>query len=314
VAKTTGAATTAFLVDDRNPTGYAQVVEEIVGGSVQRSYTYGLSRISQRQASGTSFYGYDGHGNVRFLTDATGAVTDRYDYEAFGNIISQAGITSNLYLYSGEQNDANIGSYYLRARYLNQVSGRLWTMDPFPGNIARPSSLTRYPYAANNPVNLNDPSGNITTLDIGALALFSIVYTPAPMPNVNSSLLKGFLTRARELQAACNDPEFYHRQINYTLVLGRGPEGGPKDCHVNLQAEPRFNWHIIYDGSYVVLVPPLEFGITAADAAWEATYQLWSRISTDPADWAILESGLIPPLEAAFERLGDYTQRAQGSP
>src|SRR5205823_1374341 len=89
VSKTTGGVTTRYLVDDRNLTGYAQVLEEIVDGAVQRIYTYGLNRISQSQASGTSFYDYDGHGSVRLLTDATGAVTDRYDYDAFGNIVSQ---------------------------------------------------------------------------------------------------------------------------------------------------------------------------------------------------------------------------------
>jgi hypothetical protein len=66
-------------VDDRNLSGYAQVLEEISGGAVQRIYTYGLNRISQSQASGTSFYEYDGHGKVLILTDATGTVTDRYD-------------------------------------------------------------------------------------------------------------------------------------------------------------------------------------------------------------------------------------------
>jgi hypothetical protein len=72
VAKTAGGVTTGFLVDDRNPTGYAQVLEEIVGGAVERSYTYGLKLISQKQASGVSFYGFDGHGSVRYLTDVSG--------------------------------------------------------------------------------------------------------------------------------------------------------------------------------------------------------------------------------------------------
>ena len=91
MSKTVGGVTTRYLVDDRNLTGYAQVLEEVVTGTVQRVYTYGLNRISQSQASGTSFYGYDGHGSVRLLMDARGAVTDRYDYDAFGNVISQAG-------------------------------------------------------------------------------------------------------------------------------------------------------------------------------------------------------------------------------
>ena len=51
VAKTVNGTTTKYLVDDLNPTGYAQVVEEIGTGGVQRTYTYGLQRISQNQCS-----------------------------------------------------------------------------------------------------------------------------------------------------------------------------------------------------------------------------------------------------------------------
>ena len=40
VAKTVGGMTTRYLVDDLNPTGYPQVVEELVGGAAQRTYTY----------------------------------------------------------------------------------------------------------------------------------------------------------------------------------------------------------------------------------------------------------------------------------
>lgn len=47
VSKTTGGITTKYLVDDGNLTGYAQVLEETVGATVQRVYTYGLNRISQ---------------------------------------------------------------------------------------------------------------------------------------------------------------------------------------------------------------------------------------------------------------------------
>ena len=34
-----------------------------------------------------SFYGYDGHGSVRMLTDTSGAVTATYTYDAFGILI-----------------------------------------------------------------------------------------------------------------------------------------------------------------------------------------------------------------------------------
>jgi YD repeat-containing protein len=39
-----------YLVDTQNPTGYAQVVDELVGGTVTRSYSYGLERISESQS------------------------------------------------------------------------------------------------------------------------------------------------------------------------------------------------------------------------------------------------------------------------
>jgi hypothetical protein len=82
VAKTVNSVTTTYLVDDLNPTGYPQVMDEIVGGVVKREYTYGLQRISESQnptgAWTPSFYGYDGAESVRYLTSTTGAVTDSY--------------------------------------------------------------------------------------------------------------------------------------------------------------------------------------------------------------------------------------------
>jgi len=71
VSETVGGVTTKYVVDTLNPTGYSQVIDETVNGSVTRTYAYGLSRVSQNQLIGStwtpSFYGYDGHLNVRFL-------------------------------------------------------------------------------------------------------------------------------------------------------------------------------------------------------------------------------------------------------
>jgi RHS repeat-associated protein len=155
-------------------------LEETSGGTVQRVYTYGLNRISQSQVSGTSFYGYDGHGSVRILTDATGAVTDRYDYDAFGNIISQVGSTPNVYLYSGEQNDPNLGFYYLRARYLNVSTGRFVTMDTFGGDRQSPLSLHKYLYSSGNPVNRIDPSGRLDLTELTTALTINSILTAIP--------------------------------------------------------------------------------------------------------------------------------------
>ena len=169
VAKTIGGVTTNYLVDTLNPTGYAQVLDEVQSSSVARNYAWGLQLVSESQPVSntwtTNYYGFDGHGSVRFLTDSTGAVTDTYDYDAFGNLINSTGSTANNYRFAGEQYDPDINLYYNRARYLDVRVGRFWGMDTLIGDLNSPMSLHKYLYASDNPVNKTDPSGHIGLFD-----------------------------------------------------------------------------------------------------------------------------------------------------
>jgi RHS repeat-associated protein len=141
VSETVAGISTNYLVADQNLTGYAQVLDEMQGTAVTRSYSYGLELINERQMIAdtltTSFYGYDGHGSVRFLTSSSGAITDAYDYDAYGNLISQTGATPNNYRFAGEQFDPLLGIYYNRARYYDQRQGRFWSMDTWGGRRSR---------------------------------------------------------------------------------------------------------------------------------------------------------------------------------
>jgi RHS repeat-associated protein len=135
-------------------------------------YVYGLDLISQKRLNASSYYGYDGLGTVRYLTDGdSGAVTDTYTYDAFGNLLSTTGYTPNAYRYTGEQWDADLGMYYLRARYYHPDTGRFWTTDTFPGSPENPLSLHKYLYCQVNPVNGIDPSGDMTLADVSCAML-----------------------------------------------------------------------------------------------------------------------------------------------
>jgi len=164
VSKTVNGVTTKYLVeDDVNPTGLPQVLEEVQNGTAVRTYTYGLQRISESQfinnAWTPSFYGYDGGGSVRQLTNTAGVVTDEYLYDAYGNSFTKSGTTPNNYLYRGEQYDSDLGLYYLRARYYNPNTGRFMSRDPLDGKALDPASLHKYLYANGDPVDGVDHTG-----------------------------------------------------------------------------------------------------------------------------------------------------------
>jgi RHS repeat-associated protein len=168
---------TRYLIDSVQP--YAQVLEEYTpGGVIKVSYVYGNDLISQRRDGSRSFYHVDGLGSTRALTNASGVVTDRYVYDAFGRTIGQGGTTVNVYLFAGEQRDSLLGMEYLRARYLGMETGRFASADPFPGSMHWPLTLHRYLYAGTDPTNAVDPSGFFSIGDIGAgLGILSILAT-----------------------------------------------------------------------------------------------------------------------------------------
>jgi RHS repeat-associated protein len=228
VAKTVGGVTTKYLVDDLNPTSYLQVLEELVGGAVQTRYTYGTRIVSQtRNVSSTpvaSYYGFDAHGNITFLTDSTGAVTDSYDHDAWGILVASTGSTPNTRLFAGEEVDPDVGLINLRARQYTATTGRFRTIDPMDvvtngtprdaeitNAIARvvqpqirsaleiaapdrgvlgerafaPLSLNRYLYGSGDPVTFVDPTGRNEAMEYVSFASDIFLYAHGVMALVS---------------------------------------------------------------------------------------------------------------------------------
>jgi RHS repeat-associated protein len=238
VAETVGGTTTKYLVDTLNPTGYAQVIDELVSGAVTRTYAYGLQRISENQKIGTtqtaSFYGYDGHGNVRFLTGSTGTATDTYVYDAFGLPLTTTGTTPNNFLYSGEQFDGALGLYYLRARYYNPATGRFLAMDSYEGTILDPATLHKYAYTQSNPVNASDPTGRgiFENLSIRAY-IFTQITVPLYLQTQQGRavvFLAGYIA-AEAFAERCELMEF-GEELEDLLETGTRVKGPGINCNV----------------------------------------------------------------------------------
>ena len=165
--KTVGSATTYYVLDDRNPSGYVQVLEEWTASSgatnLTRVHNYGLQLISQRTPTptpSTNYFIFDGHGSTRLLTDNAGNVANAFSFDAYGNLIRSNAAPQTSYLYCGQEWDTDLGMYHNRARYYSTGLGRFWTADSHEGEATDPPSLHKYSYCQGDPVNRVDPSGH----------------------------------------------------------------------------------------------------------------------------------------------------------
>jgi RHS repeat-associated protein len=113
-------------------------------------------------------------GTVRQLTNSAGATTDSYEYDAYGNLLNSTGTTPNAYMYRGEAFDSDLGLYYLRARWMNPLTGRFMSRDPNEGSPRVPATLHKYLYTGGDPVNRIDPRGRADEEEEGALDLRSL--------------------------------------------------------------------------------------------------------------------------------------------
>ena len=107
------------------------------------------------------YYHLDPMGSVRMVTDASGDVTQRYDYQTFGEDTSAGGQPRK---YAGKERDPETGYDYFGGRYYANRLGRFTTVDPayrVEENLLDPQRWNRYTYVRNNPYKYADPDGRI---------------------------------------------------------------------------------------------------------------------------------------------------------
>lgn len=129
-------------------------------------YVHGLNYIARIDASEKlSYYLYNGHGDAVQTVSEAGAVENQYDYDIFGSPILVVEQYASSIRYSGEFFDAEVGLYYLRARYYDPYVGRFISKDSYEGQSDDPLSLNRYTYTHNNPLIYWDPTGHWVASD-----------------------------------------------------------------------------------------------------------------------------------------------------
>jgi len=141
--------------------GIPAVIEEVNGeSSVYYIREPNGALIARVSGETIQYYGFDDLGNTLFLTGSAGTVTDKYTYDAWGNVTSHTGSTSQPYQYVGQlgyythYQDSGLGLLQLGVRFYEPVIGRFTQRDPIPV-----IGVSDYIYVKDLPTAASDASG-----------------------------------------------------------------------------------------------------------------------------------------------------------
>jgi RHS repeat-associated protein len=125
-------------------------------------------------AQDVQYYHLDAIGNVRAVTNQSGAVVERHDYLPFGEECTTGACASNSGItggqpkhFTGKERDTETGLDYFGARYYHARVARFTTIDPVyttAESLLDPQRWNRYAYARANPLRYVDPDGRLTII------------------------------------------------------------------------------------------------------------------------------------------------------
>jgi RHS repeat-associated protein len=115
--------------------------------------------IYQKKGADYYYYHYNHKGDVVALTDANAKLAAFYEYDAWGNTMTQAQKSGvdNPYRYSTKEWDEKSGLYYFGFRYYSPEIGR-WTQRDPAGTV---DALSLYAYCKGDPGGRVDPWGEL---------------------------------------------------------------------------------------------------------------------------------------------------------
>ena len=151
-------------------------------------------------------------------------------------VLHQTGAAANPYLYRGEQYDADLSAYDLRARYYQPAAGRFLTTDPVEGFPTEAMSLHRYLYGNDNPVSMIDPSGKLSfqealfaTAIVNELAGIALEFNFRGLQDLYVVLAENIMPDAYIIGANINISTKIRETWNYILSLVGMPTSLPTD-------------------------------------------------------------------------------------
>ena len=161
-------------------------------GNVEHNYLYAGGKLMRESyGSNTLDFFYDANGtpyalkyngtvyyyvtnlqgDVVQIVDSSGNSVANYEYDPYGKVISATGTLAevNPIRYRGYYYDNETGLYYLQSRYYDPAIGRFVNADAYASTGQGLLGSNMFAYCGNNPINQDDPTGEVASWIISGL-------------------------------------------------------------------------------------------------------------------------------------------------
>jgi RHS repeat-associated protein len=145
--------------------GYAGTELDPVAMGTERYSRTPAGELLAVQVNGAArLVGENRHGDVAWLLDATGTVTDSRVWDPYGQPAGATGATNPSVGYQGDYTDPSSGDVWMGARWYMPETGGFTSRDTVFGMLKTPVSLNRYTYANGDPLEYFDPDGRFADM------------------------------------------------------------------------------------------------------------------------------------------------------
>jgi RHS repeat-associated protein len=190
ISKTTTNGSTCFIYDG------ARIIEEHdCTGNNLATYTYGnyIDEVLTKDTASTRyFYHQNTLWSVHAITEVSGAVVERYSYDAYGKpsffdangLGLQSSVVGNRFLFTGREYDFESDLYHYRARTYSPTLGRFLSRDP----LSYVDGMNLYEYVRGQVLGKLDPTGRCKVGDIRNASCEVKLGTNLNHPNTDAML------------------------------------------------------------------------------------------------------------------------------
>lgn len=127
-------------------------------GFIKRYFANG-TLVARNEAGSTYWYHGDERDSTRAITNSSGGVVGRFDYEPFGKVAVNTG-SSTTAEFTDHSLDTAGGFVYMNARFYDPEFGRFISPDNVVPNPLFSQAFNRYAYTYDNPIAFTDPTGH----------------------------------------------------------------------------------------------------------------------------------------------------------